>query len=240
MEMEFMANKDKNVDIVCGGRVYQRHAVKTRFVNIGDDYIELIKKYVVPAYRPGYILSISEKIIALCQGRVVWKKDMRLSHMAKFLSRFVMKTPAGLGVGNPYKMQFAIDYAGRAKVLYAAVAAGIGKLFRKKGIFYDILGPEIKGIDGFYSKAFPIYGEMGIRIPASSGAVCEEIYKKTGIPCMIVDANDLERDILGKSASVYYDDESLLSMISDNPAGQSDQMTPFILIREAPAMMMSA
>ena len=49
---------------------------------------------------------------------------------------------------------------------------------------------------------------------------------------MIVDANDITRDILGKAAALPYTDEELLAMIRDNPAGQSDQLTPFILIRE--------
>ena len=35
-------------------------------------------------YEEGDLLSISEKIIALCQKRVVYRKDMKISWLAKF------------------------------------------------------------------------------------------------------------------------------------------------------------
>lgn len=50
---------------------------------------------------------------------------------------------------------------------------------------------------------------------------------------MIVDANDISVVILGKSKGTNYDDEKLEEMIKDNPAGQSRQLTPLILIRKA-------
>ena len=40
------------------------------------------------------------------------------------------------------------------------------------------------------------------------------------------------RDILGKSDDVTLNDEQLCEIIRDNPAGQDDQCTPFILIRK--------
>ena len=49
---------------------------------------------------------------------------------------------------------------------------------------------------------------------------------------MIVDANDFNVEILGKSNSLKYDDKTLAQIIKDNPAGQSKQLTPIILIRK--------
>ena len=49
---------------------------------------------------------------------------------------------------------------------------------------------------------------------------------------MIVDANDFNVEILGKSSNLEYDDETLAKIIKDNPAGQSKQLTPIILIRK--------
>ena len=60
----------------------------------------------------------------------------------------------------------------------------------------------------------------------------DEIFEKTGVRAMIVDANDLTRDILGKADCVTLTDEQLCEIIRDNPAGQDDQCTPFILIRK--------
>ena len=231
--MEFTANPRKNVEIEANGKIYERHAIHTHFVEIGEDYLQLVERYVKPLYEPGWVLSISEKIIALCQERVVYRKDMKISWLAKLLSRFATQhTSAGIGVGEVCKMQFAIDICGPWRVLWAAICAGVGKLFGKKGIFYQMVGMEVTGLDGFYPDVFPIYGEYGIRIPEDPAGVCDEIYEKTGVLSMIVDANDITRDILGKAAALPYTDEELLAMIRDNPAGQSDQLTPFILIRE--------
>lgn len=229
--MEFIANGGKQVHIEVDGQSYARHAIKTHFVKIGEDYISLIERYVKPDYQEGDLLSISEKIIALCQKRIVYKKDMKLSRMAKFLSRFASSSDAGIGVDSPWKMQFAINHCGILKVLWAAILAGIGKLFGKKGIFYDIVGQEITGLDGFYDHVFPEYGDYGIRIPDNSPRVCNEIYEKTGVMAMIVDANDLSVEILGRADVVPFPEHQLISLIADNPAGQSDELTPFILIR---------
>lgn len=229
---ELKSNENKKVKIEVGGEIYCRYAIGTHYVQIGEDYIELIKKYVLPHYKEGDLLSISEKIISLCQKRVVYKKDMKVSKLAKFLSKFAMSSDAGIGVDSPYKMQFAINLCGRIKVIYAAILAGIGKLFHKKGIFYDIVGMEVTGLDGFYDKVFPEYGEFGIRIPENPDGVCNEIEEKLGITSMIVDANDLERVILGKADRIKRENDFLEKLIEDNPAGQSAQLTPFILIRK--------
>lgn len=229
---ELKANENKKLEIQLGEEIYLRYAIPTHYVQIGEDYIEIIKKYVAPHYQEGDILSISEKIIALCQKRVVYKKDMKVSFLAKFLSKFAMRSDAGIGVDSPYKMQFAIDLCGRIKVIFAAILAGIGKLFHKKGIFYSIVGMEVTGLDGFYDKVFPEYGEFGIRIPENPNGVCNEIEEKLGIKAMIVDANDIERVILGKANVIEETDEFLEKLIEDNPAGQSKQLTPFILIRK--------
>lgn len=229
---ELGTNENKKLEIEVDGQTYLRYAIPTHYVQIGEDYIELIKKYVAKHYKEGDILSISEKIISLCQKRVVYKKDMKVSFLAKFLSKFAMSSDAGIGVDSPYKMQFAIDLCGRLKVIYAAILAGIGKIFKKKGIFYNIVGMEVTGLDGFYDKVFPEYGEFGIRIPERPHEVCDEIYEKLGIKAMIVDANDIERVILGKASNIEQTDEILEKMIEDNPAGQSKQLTPFVLIRK--------
>ena len=230
--MEFKTNPGKKIEIEVDGEKYLRGAIETHYVQIGEDYIEIIEKYIKPIYEDGDILSISEKIIGLCQKRVVYKKDVKIGLLAKFLSKFAMRSDAGVGVDNPYKMQFAINLCGGFKVFYAAVAGGIGKLFGKKGRFYEIVGPEISGLDGFYGDVFEDYAEFGIRIPENSSGVCNEIFKKTGVKAMIVDANDFNVEILGKADVIEIEDKKLAAMIKDNPAGQAKTLTPLILIRK--------
>ena len=50
---------------------------------------------------------------------------------------------------------------------------------------------------------------------------------------MIVDANDFGVEILGKSNGIKsLSNEFLSLLIKDNPAGQSNELTPFILIKK--------
>ena len=51
----------------------------------------------------------------------------------------------------------------------------------------------------------------------------------------IVDANDLGIELLGRCGQLRnYSEAELLNLVADNPAGQSRQFTPFILVREIP------
>ena len=53
----------------------------------------------------------------------------------------------------------------------------------------------------------------------------------TGIPVVLMDANDLQRDQLGKSPDFPLTDAQIQDAMADNPSGQGDELTPFILIR---------
>ncbi len=211
---------------------FDRFAIQTHFVNVGEDYFDIYEKYVVPCLEENDIVFCSEKIISLCQGRVVRKSDMKLSALAKWLSKFASRPQGGIGVAEPYKMQFAIDTVGAFKVFFAAVAGGIGKLFGKKGIFYTIVGQEVSGLDGFYDKTWAEYGEMGILLPENPDLLCQQIYDKFKARSVIIDANDWGQEILGSCKAIGYTDEQYVEIIKDNPAGQGRECTPFIVARK--------
>ncbi|GHU82329.1 hypothetical protein AGMMS50284_4020 [Clostridia bacterium] len=229
--MEFFMNEGKNSEIEAGGKKYMRHAIKTRFVNQGEDYIAVFEEYASPIYQEGDIISASEKIIALCQNRVVKREDIKIGFWAKMLSKFASHPSTGVGVGETIKMQYAIDEVGLLKVLWASFASAVTKLFGKKGVFYEIVGIEVSGLDGFYDKVWSEYGDIGIKIPENPHGVCNEIKEKLGISCMIVDANDLGQEILGYSSDLTLTEEELVALVADNPSGQGKELTPLILIR---------
>lgn len=231
-ESKLFINDNKKATIVTSAGSFYRGAIATHFIQVGESYVDLVNRYVVPEYQEGDILSISEKIISLCQERVIYKKDMKISGLAKFLAKFASTSSTGIGVNNVYKMQFAIDHCGALKIIWASICSGVCKLFGKKGVFYDIAGIEVRGLDGFYDSCYPIYGEFGIRLPENPDGVCQEIFEKTGVVSMIVDANDFTVDILGKHSQIPYSDEELADIIRDNPSGQSTQQTPFVIIRK--------
>ena len=230
--MEFKMNEGKKVEVEVNGVTYLRHAIKTRFVKQGESYIDLFKEYVSPIYEEGDLISSSEKIIALCQNRVVKREDIKIGFWAKFLSKFASHPTTGVGVGETIKMQYAIDTVGLPKVLWASFASAVTKLFGKKGVFYKIVGQEVSGLDGFYDHVWKEYGDIGIQMPDNPSGVCNEIKEKLGISMMIVDANDLGQEILGKSSDIELSDAELKELIKDNPSGQGQELTPIILIRK--------
>jgi hypothetical protein len=63
--------------------------------------------------------------------------------------------------------------------------------------------------------------------------VCTQIYAATGVPSIIVDANALNVELLGKAPVLTQPDAFLTALVRDNPAGQSRQLTPFLLVRPA-------
>lgn len=230
--MEFYHNPGKSAVIELEEGRFARHAIRVPFVEAGTDYLELFRRYVLPVYQDGDLVAVSEKVAALCQGRVVRRADLRVGPLARLLARCVHQTEAGPGMGLPVKMQFAIEQCGRRTVLWAALRAGLDKLRGVRGTFYQLLGPEVRGLDGFYGRDIPEYADMGIRIPAEPDRLCDQVCEATGIRSFIVDANALGVELLGRAQMIAEPSELLTALVRDNPAGQERQLTPFILIRK--------
>ncbi len=204
-----------------------------RFITDKDNYIDVIKEYVSDIYEEGDIISISEKIISICQNKIIKREDIKIGFWAKFLSKFACrKNRGGYGVGMAINMQYAINKVGILRVIFASLVSGITKLIGIKGVFYKIVGRDVSGLDGFYDGAWNEYKDIGIELPENSKLVCNEIKNKLGISAMIVDSNDFGQVILGKSNDIKLSDQILREIIRDNPAGQGKQTTPIILIRK--------
>lgn len=215
------------------GIKYQRLAIQTHFIGRGESYSTLIEKYILPVYQNGNILSISEKAITMCQNHVTEKKDVVPGFWSKFLSQFASSNQYGVAMDEPYKLQLAIDLCGLPQILLAVFCSAVTKLLGIHGVFYRVAGHGIAGIDGFYpDSAFELYRSIALLSPVEPKKVCDEIQEKYQINCMIVDANDLNIEILAKSDSLFaVSNNELSSLIQDNPAGQLDERTPFILLR---------
>ena len=216
------------------GRRYQRYAIKTHFVQPGEDQAELVRRYVLPLYQPGDCLSFTAKVMGMCTNNVRTLEDTHPGFWAKTLAPFAGHNSTGIGMHQPYKMQLVIEICGLPRVLLAAFCSAVTKLFGKKGVFYKVCGHEVDGIDGLidYDISFKEYVDYGILNPENPSGVCDEIYEKTGVKAMIIDASDIDCVILGKCRNVTLTDEQLCEIVRDNPAGQEGQCTPFILIRK--------
>lgn len=93
-------------------------------------------------------------------------------------------------------------------------------------------GKGVGGIDGFYFRSsFDIYKQLALINPENPQQLCDELYAKTGMPVVLMDANDIQRDQLAKSQGFPLSDAQIQDALRDNPSGQGDELTPLILIR---------
>ncbi len=209
----------------------ERKLIKTHFIEISDNIDEVVSRYVLSVIKEKDIVVFSEKIISIMQGRVIYKKDLKLGFWAKFLSKFARKTPYGFSVGNPLKMQVAINLAGLPRILLASFLGGLLKIIGIRGVFYIVAGNQISQIDGFYGEAFPQYSEMGILGSKDSQKLCNDLKNKYGFSCAVVDVNDLGGNIIGTSDDIKEKGKMILAELKDNPGGQGNQQTPIIILR---------
>lgn len=211
---------------------YRRELLKTHFITTKDSLDEVVSKYVVSIAQEGDIVIFCEKIISIMQGRVVYKKDIHLSFWAKFLSRFVTKNSYGFAVGDPHKMQVAINESGLIRIIFASIIGGFSKLFGLKGVFYILAGNQVSEIDGFHEESFKEYKNMGILGSKDTSLVCEKLKKQYGFSCAVVDINDIGGNIIGISSDILSQKQLILDILADNPAGQSNAQTPIIIIKK--------
>ncbi len=206
--------------------------IQTHLITERDDIVELCERYVTPAVsRQGDILVISEKIVAIMQGRTRRFEEIQEGFWAKFLAARVAKPPWGIGaVGLPVKMQAAIDLVGLPRILLAAVIGGITRFLGRSGDFYRIAGPQVAQIDGTRVGTFERYINVIIYGPVYPKLVCERVQQAVDLETAIIDANDYgDVDILGRTDGI---DAYWLSLVlADNPLGQELQMTPLGLVR---------
>ena len=230
--MEFKPNPGKNLIREVKGKIWLRYPLKTHFVGVGESLEKILEKYALPYLEKNDIVVLGQKIVSLSQGKIIYKKDLKVGFWAKFLSKFAKKTPYGFSVGNPLKMQIAIDLAGLPRIFFAGALGALSKIFAVSGNFYRLVGHQISRLDGFYGGAFSQYEEMGILPPENCGELCDKLKGKYDFSFVVADINDFGGTILGISSDLKGREKLILEILGDNPAGQSAQQTPILIIRK--------
>ena len=245
----FKPNQGKTIKIKVEDKEYWRYPVKTDLFQKGDKIEEKITKHVkeftgklashdTTLHQKGWMIIISEKVVAISQGRSFFIWDIKPGFWAQTLSRFVTRTPYGIGLGSPWTMQLAISEVGLVRILLASVASVICKPLGVKGIFYQIAGREAASIDGptEYS-LYPsnVSAKLGPKEPQKVAMVIDREIKKIltnhnlrrfqGV--VIVDANDIGRNVLGNTTELK--NQQIEEIMRDNPMGQASQQTPIII-----------
>ncbi|MEG0327157.1 MAG: coenzyme F420-0:L-glutamate ligase [Erysipelothrix sp.] len=231
--MTFKPNDDKNLEIVVNGENYQRLPIKTHVVMPNDNILTIIDQYVPEHLEDGDILFITEKIVAITQGRAYPIKDVKPRKLAYTLSKHVTKTPHGIGLGMPETMEMALRECGTPRILFAAGVSALGKIIGRKGDFYNVAGYKARSIDGPTNGTIPPYNEYVVLGPENPDEVAKEVkkYLNKNIEVVIVDINDLGGNILGSSSKLV-DLDLMVKILKDNPLGQKSQSTPMGIIRK--------
>lgn len=227
---ELKINEGKQVIREVAGVPYERYAIRTHVITREDDIIEVVKRYAVPHMQKDDILFISEKAVACTQNRAIPIDEIHPRPLARFLVKFVYRSPHGLGRTLPETMEITLQQAGTLRILFAAACSAIGKLFKKRGIFYAIAGEAVRAIDGPCPGALPPMDRCVTLGPEDPVKTSKEISKAIGYEVAVIDANDLSIEILGFSGKPHQI-ALLEEALRDNPLGQGKECTPMGLLR---------
>ncbi|RNI20888.1 asparagine synthase (glutamine-hydrolyzing) [Flexivirga caeni] len=249
-------NADKELDLVtASGVTVRRYPLRTELFSRDDDldarvlaqidrFFETLQgdpEQAAEMAGKRWYYFISEKIVAITQGRSYFIWDINVGRPARVLSKYVTRTPAGIGLGSPFTMQLAIQEAGLPRVLYASAGGAVGKLIGKRGMFYELVGGDIRAIDGptEYS-AYPsnVSAKLAPKDPDDvaarlTAAIRERVpapYRDTFGGTIVMDANDIGRNVLG--TDVPGDTTRFEEMFADNPLGQGGEQTPMAIVVE--------
>lgn len=212
------------------GQKYLRIPIKTHIISDKDNIDEVIDKYTKPICQANDIITISESVVAMTQGRAIPISKIKPRLLARILWRFVRKVPYGIGLRNPYSMECAIRECGTFRILLAAAVSAIAKLFGRRGDFYKIAGKQAAMIDAPGTAGLKQYLDCVIMGPKDPDRVVEQLAKQTNLVVAIVDVNDISGCWVVSVSDKKYT-KLIETALDDNPAGQGDACTPIIIIR---------
>jgi hypothetical protein len=211
------------------GVVYARHPVRSHLITATDDAAEVVRRYAAPLGEDVAVVAVSERMVAITQGRSHRMIDIRPGRLARFLVRFVTRPGYGIGLGTAETMQLAINEVGAPRILLAAAVSGLTKPFGVHGLFYRIAGPQAAAIDGPTSYTIPPYNESATLGPRDPNGAARLLAAAIDKPVAVIDANDAGVNVLGASPGV--DRQLVRRLFADNPLGQSREQTPIAIVK---------
>jgi hypothetical protein len=224
-------NDGRELHASLGGIVYARHPVRTHLVTPADtDAAAIVKRYATPLGDDVRLVAVSERMVAITQGRSYPINDIRPGRLARTLERFVTRPGYGIGLGSAETMELAIREVGAPRILLAAAASAVTRPFGVHGVFYRVAGPQAKAIDGPTSYTIPPYNQAATLGPKNPDAAARDIAAAIDAPVAIIDANDAGCAVLGASPGV--DRRFVERLFTDNPLGQAREQTPVCVVRE--------
>ena len=223
-------NEGRALHAALHGIVYARHPVRTHLVTATDDAPAVVTRYVGQLPDDVRLLAVSERMVAITQGRSFPISEIRPGRLARLLERFVTRPGYGIGLGSAETMELAIREVGAPRILLAAAASAVTKPFGVHGVFYRLAGAQAKAIDGPTSYTIPPYNQAATLGPKDPDGAARTLAAAIGAPVAVIDANDAGCAVLGASPGV--DRRFVQALFADNPLGQAREQTPICLVRE--------
>jgi len=222
-------NEDRALHATVAGNVYARHPARTHLVTDADVAAEVVSRYTLPLPRDVAFVAVSERMVAITQGRSHPMMEIRTSWLARLLVRYVTRPGYGIGLGTAQTMQLAIEEVGAPRILLAAAVSAVTKPFGVHGLFYRVAGPQAAAIDGPTSYTIPPYNQAATLGPRDPNGAARRISEAIGVPVAIIDANDAGCNVLGASNGL--DRKLVARLFADNPLGQAREQTPICVVR---------
>jgi hypothetical protein len=223
------ANEGRQLLAAIDGVVYARHPVRTHLVTHDDDAVAVATRYADPLGPDVALVAVSERMVAITQGRSHPMDEIHAGRLAHFLVRYVTRPGYGIGLGTPQTMQLAIDEVGAPRILLAAAVSAITKPFGVHGLFYRIAGPQAAAIDGPTSYTIAPYNQAATLGPRDPNGAARALAAALDRPVAVIDANDAGCRVLGASPGL--DRRMVGRLFADNPLGQAHEQTPICVVR---------
>ena len=205
---------------------YKAIAVKTDLLGSFDNPIETVLKYCEGVAKKNDILIIGETPLAIMQGRYIAPQNLEYNVFSKILCYFFHPTSS---LATACGMQLLIEKIGVTRITLSLFLGLFFKCIGVKGIFYRLTGFESSLIDDISGTVAP-YDKSIVMGPINTKLFCDKLSKVLEVEVAVVDVNDLGGvKILASSNNSV--NNILKEILKVNPAGNSDEKTPIVLIR---------
>ena len=215
------------------GRRFRRFVVRTHVIRPHERLASTLVPLLKDRVGPDDIVLLSEKIVAISEGRAIPLSSIKVGRIALLLSRHVGQLGYGLGLRRPETMQMAIQEAGLCRIGLATVAAVWDRLSGQSGDFYRVAGRRVAAIDGPGPTTIAPYDRYVVLAPRYGEQLAKALSRRLGgTTVAIVDVNDVGSEILAVVGPA--DPKWIQGLTRDNPMGQGSQATPIAVLTPVP------
>jgi len=205
---------------------YKALAIKTDLLGCFDKPVDTVVNYCKGVSKKNDILTIGESPLAIMQKRYISPQNLKYSFYSKILCYFFHPTSS---LATACGMQLLINKIGVTKITVSLFIGFLFKLIGINGIFYRLTAPESSLIDDISGTVTP-YDKSIVMGPVNAKLFCEEVSRLLNIDVAVVDVNDLGGVKILASSNLSVN-KILKTALRVNPAGNADEKTPIVLIR---------